>query len=206
MIDFSLFNVLWIGLFLTAFSSFFVFFTKQFRTFVMGACLVLSGITFQLLGIDIVIKDQSGQIIAIGLWILFLFQIIAFKWALKAQPKKTPVFFFLPFLAFISMSISVDLLTFALGLTLFSITFATQSALKEKSKEKIFIVIQKMTISFLCYAYGMVVLFSREGNILLNKLHLKDEWTGLGIGLLILSVGIEIYAIIPLIGKKNERI
>ena len=204
-----LFEPLWVGLFLTAFASFFVFFAKQFKTFVMGSCLALSGITIQFLGIDIVTESQNGQIIVVGLWFLFLFQIIAFRYALTAQSKNNPLFFFLPFLAFVSMAISTDLLTFALGLTLFNITFILLNALKGTSKENIFISIQKMFVAFLSYAYGMAILFSREGNIWLNKLYLKlnrgnwDNWTTLGVGLILLSIGIELYAIIPLVNKKK---
>ena len=212
MFDFSFFDGLWFALFLTAFACFFVFFAKQFKTFAMGGCLALSGITVSFLMVDMATQSQGGQIIAIGLWILFLFQMITFRWALITQSKINSLFFFLPFLAFISMAISIDLLTFALGLTLFSITFLTLSALKGKSKEQLFIAIQKMMVAFLSYAYGMAILFSREGSILLNKLYPKlskgnlDEWTTLGIGLIILAIGIELYAIIPLIGKKNEKV
>ncbi|MBP5535080.1 MAG: hypothetical protein J6Y03_06240 [Alphaproteobacteria bacterium] len=212
MIDFSFLNGLWIAFILTSFASFFVFFARQFKLLVMGASLALSGISLQFLDVDIFRISENGQIIVAGLWILFLFQIIAFKWILITKTKLHHSFFFLPFLAFVSMAISLDLLTFALGLSLFNITFTSLSALKGKPKEQIFIAIQKMMIAFLSYAYGMAILFSREGNILFNRLYPKlsklewDEWTTLGIGLIVLAIGIELYAIIPLIGKKNEKV
>ena len=200
-------------IFFDGFCIFFVFFAKRFDLIVLSGTLALSAITVQFLNIDISRSSYGGQIIAVALWFLFLCQIIAFKWCLKTKEKKVnPLLFGLPFLAFISMAISTDLLTFDLGLSLFGIAFLMLSALRGKSKETLLISIQKIQIAFLGYAYGMAILFSREGNIFFNDLYLKlnkgnwDNWTSLGVGLSALAILIELYAVIPLVGKKNEKV
>lgn len=213
MINISFFAGLWISFSLMAFASFFVFFAKRFDLIVLGGTLALSAITIQFLNIDISRSSYGGQIIAVALWFLFLSQIIVFKWCLTTNMKQVnPLLFGLPFLAFISMAISTNLLTFDLGLSLFGFAFLMLSALRKKSKEVLLIAIQKMMVAFLGYAYGMAILFSREGNIFFNDLYLKlnkgnwDNWTSLGIGLIALAILIEFYAVIPLIGKKNGKV
>ncbi|MBO5997977.1 MAG: hypothetical protein J6P93_05575 [Alphaproteobacteria bacterium] len=217
MMDISFFTGLWIAFFVVALGSFFVFFAKQFKTFVLGCALSLSGINIQILNFDIFRESKTGQVIIVALWILFLFEMIAFKYALSTESKINKMFFGLPLLAFVSTAVSLDLLTLAFGLSLFAITFAVFGALKGQKKEKLFIAIQKMGIAFLGYAYGMAILFTREATtsfgLLRKELCFKagrenglDEWTILGVGLVVLAVVIELYAVIPLIGKKNEKV
>ena len=107
------------------------------------------------------------------------------------------------------MAISQDLLTTLLALTMFSCSFVGLYTLRQNDKKQIEKAFQKLSVSFLSFSYGIACLYTREGTILLKDLYLKlhkgnwDSLTTLGVYLLIFSVLIEIYAIIPLIGKKK---
>ncbi len=209
MIEMSFFNILWFAFALIAFGSVFVFFARKLNTMTMGAALVLTGISAQFLDVDVFRSSHGGQIISAALWILFLIQAVIFKWTLQTKAKTNQVFFGLPFLAFVTMAVSLDLLTFLLGLSLFNATFLMMSALKGKDKKQLLTAIQKSYVAFLSFAYGAAILFSREGTLLLQPLHLKlskgnwDNWTALGLGLTVLAVIIELYAIIPLVNRKK---
>ena len=175
----------------------------------MSACIALSGISLQILNTDLFISANFGHFIIISLWSLFLVQSIFFAWALKRKQEKISFFYPLPFLAFICMAISLDLITLLLGLTMFAMSFVGLSILKNKDKTVRLQSIRNLIISFLAYSYGLACLYSREGTIQLNDLYLKlnkGNWDGLtsvGAGLLFLSVLIAVYSIIPLIGKKK---
>lgn len=210
MIELPFFSGLWIGFFIVALSSFGVFFAHSLKTIVLFSAITLSGICFTIFNTDLLRSSEFGQFIILALCLLFLFQSLFFGFFIKSEIKKTPIFYLLPFLAFVTIAISLDLITLLLGLTLFALCFVAIASFKRKSVLLLIASIQKFYVSFLAFSYGIACLYAREGTLLLKDIYLKlnrgnwDELTSIGFGLLFLSVLIEVYAIIPLIGKKNE--
>ena len=103
-----------------------------------------------------------------------------------------------------------DLITFLLAMSIFATSFIGLSFLRQQNKSRLIASFQKLCVSFLSFGIGLACLYSREGTLYLKDLYLKlhkGNWDGLtyvGFWMLFLSVFIEVYAIIPLIGKKND--
>ena len=209
MIEMSFFTGLWTCFFIVVLASLGIFFSHRLKNIVMASCLALSGICLQIFTTDLFRGILFAQFIIVVLWSLFLFQSLFFRWALFSSKNKIGFFYGLPFLSFIAMAISQDLLTVLLALTTFACSFVGLYALRQNDKKRIEVAIQKLCVSFLSFSYGLACLYAREGTILLKDLYLKlqkgnwDSLTILGVYLLAFSVLIEIYAIIPLIGKKK---
>ena len=209
MPEIPFFAGLWFSFFIICSSSFFVFFASSFKMLIMASALALTGISFQILTTDFFRATNYGQLIVIFLWFLFSFQSLSLNFILKKQPMKNTYFFVYPFLAFITMAISLDLITFLFGLILFGYSFIMLETNKRLEIKKILSKFQINFVSFLTFSYGLACLYTREGTIQLKDLYLKlnngtwDSLTTLGICLLILAILIEIYAIIPIISKRK---
>ena len=216
MMDFDFFTFLWIALALCALSSFAVFFAKKISTAMLGSAFFLLGVTVQLNAISSFSSSTLGQVCAIELWGIWALLCIGYVTVLKqgAGRKALPkLFFLLPFVAFITVAISLDLVTLLLGLGLFHVAFVLLKASKKHTMEQLAKAVQQGLVAFSSYAYGVAILLSREGVLNLSRLNLKlsistwDAWTTLGFGLLVLSVVIYLYSILPLVkNKKNGKV
>ncbi len=216
MMDFDFFTFLWIALALCALSSFAVFFAKKISTAMLGSAFFLLGVTVQLNAISSFSSSALGQVCAIELWVIWALLCIGYVLVLKqgAGRKALPkLFFLLPFVAFITVAISLDLVTLLLGLGLFHVAFVLLKASKKHTMEQLAKAVQQGLVAFSSYVYGVAILLSREGVLNLSRLNLKlsistwDAWTTLGFGLLVLSVVIYLYSILPLVkNKKNGKV
>ena len=210
MNEMSFFAGLWNSVLIIFIASFGVFFAKSIKNITMASCLALTGISLMVINADLFRGIFFGQFIVIVLWSLFLFQCLFFQYLLKNNIQKTPFFYGLPFLGFITMAISLDLITFLLAMSIFATSFIGLSFLRQQNKSRLIASFQKLCVSFLSFGIGLACLYSREGTLYLKDLYLKlhkGNWDGLtyvGFWMLFLSVFIEVYAIIPLIGKKND--
>ena len=209
MFEISLNLALWISFTIIAFASVFLFFGKTFRLFTASSALILTGISFQILNIDFLQQKTNGQIIVLFLWLLYLFQILAFYALLKTNAKLHSFFYALPFLSFLTIALSLDLITLLLGVTMFSISFLGLYALRGKEKLHLLTDIRKAFVAFLSFCYGMACLYARIGTISIKDLFLKlnkgnwDDAMYLGVGLITLSILVEIYTVIPQTRKKK---
>ena len=213
MMNFDFFTVLWVALALCALSSFAVFFAKKVSVAILESAFFLLGVTVQLCAITSFSSSALGQVCAIELWVIWALICTGYFMALKvdAGRKALPkLFFLLPFAAFITVAISLDLVTLLLGLGLFHVAFVLLKASQKHSSEQVAKAVQQGVVAFSSYAYGAAILLSREGVLSLSRLNLKlsistwDAWTTLGFGLIVLSVVIYLYSILPLIKKKKN--
>ena len=111
------------------------------------------------------------------------------------------------------MAISVDLLTFLFGFVLFSLAFVGLFSFQGKEKKDLLVCIQKNLVAFFTFSYGILLLYVREATLQTKDLYFKlkislfpekyDELIVLGFSFLILSVLIELYALLPLLGRKR---
>ncbi|MBE6449919.1 MAG: hypothetical protein E7013_04440 [Alphaproteobacteria bacterium] len=196
-----------------ALASYAVFFARTFKILVVASALTLLAITFQFLFFDIFRFSVSGRVVVFFLWFFFLFEIVLFNFFINTKIKKTLLIYPLAFLAFITMAISVDLLTFLFGFVLFSLSFVGLFSFRGRDKRELLATEKNFLISFLTFVYGMLLLYVREATLQTKDLYLKlkmslnsenyDELIILGFSFFLLSVLIELYAIFPLLGKKR---
>lgn len=215
MIEISFFDSLWIAFALVALGTMVTFFARRFQFVLIGSAVALSGISIQFLATDIFRSSGhwTGKGLVLAVWFLFVLQAVAYRFCLTTTRKMNKVLFGFAFLAFITLAISLDLITVLLGLTLFNLSFLMLDALRGADKTQLLISIQKSCVAFLSFAYGMAILFCREGSFAFSYLRLKlakgdwDNLTTLGVGLLALAVLIQVYTIIPLVKvKKSENV
>ncbi len=210
MLTLSFFTLLWISWGICAGASFFVFFARNLRTLTNGVFLFLTGLFLQFIATDIFSNGTQGRFIGIGILLIFTFEFLLFSQLSRICPNKKPrgLFYLLPFLAFLSMGLAMDLLTVLLGLTLFGVAFLMLA--QSKGKNNLSSAFLKINVGLLGFAYGMAVLFSREGTIAFASLRLKlslgnwDNWTTLGVGLLVMGVVIELYGTSALLRKQKK--
>ena len=197
---------LYFSLGICAFFSFFVFFAKRFQIFAFGCFGFLSGVIYLLLKTDVFAGVKEGRWAASSIFLMFLFEFLSY---LKLKEKQMPQLFYgLPFLAFVSLAISVDLLGVLLGLMLFGLSFVLLESYRGwKNIQTIFL---KINVGFLAFSYGIAVIFSRIGVFKLSDLRLQlaikssDNWLMFGFGLLCLAVVVELYAVLETL-KRNKK-
>lgn len=200
----TFFQSLGISMGICAISSLLVFFAKTVRMFVSGAVFFLAGVLFSLIQTDVFAGTKDGKIAACAILSAFIFEGIALRFI---RHPKNSLFYVLPFLAFITLAISTNLMTLLLGLVLFDLAFI----LLEKQRDSTHLndCAYKMNIGLLTFAYGISVIFSRLGSLSLSNLRLQlsinadDEWLMFGFGLLVLSVIIQLYGILLSIKKEH---
>ena len=199
-------------------SSFGLFFTRSFAKIPFYAFLALLGIFVNFANKDSFISGDEGQIVALFILLSFMGQVFYVQKLLKTKPSKKISFFFyaLPFLAFVFMATSRDLVTLFLSLELFFSAIFTLWWYRGKSKMLLQKSFRLDLVSLLGFAYGLSFLYLIKGTLSLsewnNILHGKDdilhEKTALpslvfvGIGLMGWSLLIKIKIFLML---KNEK-
>ena len=198
---------LYLSLCICAFFSFFVFFAKRFQSFVFGCLGFLVGVIYLLLKTDSFAGIKEGQYASVSILLVFIFELLAYM-CLKGKQQIPTLFYALPFFAFVSLAISVDLVCVLLGLMLFGLSFVLLA--RYKGKENIESTFLKMNVSLLSFSYGIAVIFSRIGVLKLADVRLQlsiklsDNWLMFGFGLLCLGIVIELYAVMEVL-KRNKK-
>ena len=197
-------HILFISMGICALSSFFVFFAKRFQIFMIGTFCFLSGVCLSLIETDMFTGLREGRFAGVALLMIFIFEFLSYRFI----QKKNWLFYGLPFMAFISLAVSLDLINVLLGLTLFGLSFSLLARFKNKSNAvECF---AKINAGLLCFSYAMAVIFSRLGILKLSDIRLQlsiksnDEWLMFGFGLLLLGVLIELYGVLLSLRKEKQ--
>ena len=205
MLDIPFFHTLGIGLAICALTSFFVFFAKNLKSFIGATFCFLTGVVYSLIQTDLFAGLKDGRWAACAIIATFIFEFIAYTFV---PDKKKSIFFGLPFLAFICLALSANLPMILFGLMLFGLSFVLLQRQRgyDKTQEAFF----KINVALLAFSYGIAVIFASLGTLDISKITLQislktdDEWFMFGLGLLCLSVIIELYAVFLLLHKRKK--
>ena len=203
---------IYLSFFLVALSSFGLFFTYIPKKMYFYSLIGLLGILKNFADKDAFIFGDEGQTISLFILLSFAAQFIYMQKILKVKsPKKMPFLFYtLPFLAFVFMATSRDLLTLFLSLELFFSAIFTLWWQRKKSEAVLQKTIRLELISFLGFCYGLSLLYLTKGTLALSEWNLilrqKDpplpSLIFVAVGLLGLSLLIKITIFSVL---KNEK-